>query len=285
MELLAVLRLLWDHRAIVTLGIVLALGAALVVGLHGSAGSNSGVGRIQLLLDTTDSQLVTSAPKEADTLPKRAVLLADLLESDEGRASLARSAGVPEEQVVVFGPSDRIDPPVKSPLVTQASAAASVEHAPFVVNAFASEESPIITIESHAPNARRAADLAKGASTSLRTLLVAADGTQSRGFVLEVIAPLRIGHLASASNRRSLGFVTALAVFSLWCGCVVLVAGTARKRRRTNLSGPLKTPLPVPVASAFANDADPAAERNPHSKVEWAGQLFGGMPRPLSRKH
>jgi hypothetical protein len=231
-ELVAILRLLWDRRAIVALGGVLALAAALLAGSHGSPGRTSGVGAVRLLLDTTDSQLVKNAPTEADSLPRRAVLLADLLATDGGTAILARSAGVPEEQVVVLGPSARIDPPVKSPLVTQAAAAASVADAPFAVKVFASERWPIITIEAGAPNARRARDLAAAAAASLRSLLVAADATQSRGFVLDTIAPPRSKQLTSASGRGLLVFSAALATFSLWCGCVVFLAGTARKRRR-----------------------------------------------------
>jgi hypothetical protein len=239
-ELVAILHLLWNHRVIVALGVVLALAAGLLAGSHGSPGRTTGVGTVRLLLDTTDSQLVKNDPKEADTLPRRAGLLADLLATDEGKAMLARSAGVPEEQLVILGPSARLEPQLRSPLVTRAFAAASVADAPFVVNVLASERWPIVSIEAYADNARRAGNLAEAAAASLQSLLVAADATHSRGFVLDVVAPLRSTQETIPSGRRRVMFIAAVATFSLWCGCVVFVAGTARKRRRVRTRGVMR---------------------------------------------
>jgi hypothetical protein len=232
MELVEVTRLLWGRRIIVGIGLVLAVVVGLLAG-RGSAHAapSTGLGTVQLLFDTSDSQLAEAAPLGADTLPMRAALLADTLATDTGRAAVARAVGVPMQQLAILGPSTRALPPVETPLVTQ-SAVAAVAKQPYVVDVFADEVTPIISIEAHAPDAERARSLAGAAAAGLRSLSVADDPSQSHGFVLDTVTPLRAKALAGPGRHRSMMMVAgAIATFALWCCGVVLLAAVSRRRR------------------------------------------------------
>ena len=243
MELVGIVRVLWDRRVIVALGAVLAVAAGVLAGQASSQGGLGGAGWLgwtRLLLDTTDSQLVTSAPVAADTLPMRAALLAETLSTDEGRANVARAAGVPETELVVLGPSTRIEPPVETPLVAQTAAVGAASRAHYVVEVFADELSPVISIEAHAPDRAGAGRLAQAAAAALRSLLRVHDASQSRGFVLDTVARTRTKRTVSASHRQLLMLASAVATFGIWCGSIVLCAGVTRARRRVT-----STPKPA----------------------------------------
>ena len=126
---------------IVALGAIVAVAAGVMAGQAGSKGKLGGpswLGSARVLLDTTDSQLVTSAPVAADTLPMRAALLAETLSSD-GKGDRRCAAGVTETEHAVLGPSTRIEPPVETPLVVASAAVGAASHARYVVEVFADE--------------------------------------------------------------------------------------------------------------------------------------------------
>jgi hypothetical protein len=228
---------LWDRRFIVALGIVVAVAAGLLVRHQSQAqgtAAGSGFGSVQLVLDTTDSQLVEGAPKGADSLPTRAGLLADALATEAGRVSVARSAGVTMEELAILGPAAMRAPIVETPLVRRVAAAASTAHTRDVVHVWTDDVTPIISIEAQAPTGAATARLARATAAGLRSLLNSEDGTHSNGFVLKTIAPLTIKHLATSSNASLRALGAAVVTFVLWCVGVVVLAGTAARMRRPN---------------------------------------------------
>ena len=236
MEIVTILRMLWDRRFIVASGIVVAVAAGLLV-LHQSQAKGAPTGSsfgssVKLVLDTTNSQLVEGAPPGADSLPTRAALLANALATEAGRASVARSAGVTMGQLTILGPAAMDPPIVKTPFVNRVSAAASNPSTKYVVRVLADEVTPIMSIQAQAPTRAETARLAMGTAAGLRTLLVSEDGTHSNGFVVRTIAPLTIKHLATSSYAALRALGAAVVTFVLWCVGVVVLAGTAARMRR-----------------------------------------------------
>ena len=237
------LRLLWDRKIIVALGAIVAVAAALLAGGANqaqSAAGSSGVGSLRMVLDTSDSQLVKAAPRGADTLSMRAALLANALATDTGTELVARKAGVADDQLVILGPAAIRPPVVETPLVTRVAEAAPTANVPNVVRVSADEQTPVMSIEAHAPDASRAARLTQATVAGLRSLLLSEDGAHSRGFVLDTVVPLRSREMASGTHvalptlgRGALAMLgVALGIFVCWCGCVVLGVGVARKSRQ-----------------------------------------------------
>jgi hypothetical protein len=219
--------------------VLVAVAAGVLAGrkVEDRAAPVSGQATVRMVLDTTDSQLVAAAPKGADSLPRRAALLADTVSTEAGTAGVARAAGVPRETVAVLGPAAISDPVLASPLVSRVSAVVASQGPPYVVDVKADELTPIITIEAHAPDVSRATKLTTATAARLRSLLVKQDGTRSRGFVLETVAPLKTKQLTSKTRPESLFMlVAAFATFACWCGCVVLATGVARRTRRPELA-------------------------------------------------
>ena len=236
MELLAIAHLLWRRRILVALGAVAAIAAALLVGRAMSGpGPGYGAGAVRVVMDTTDSQLVRAAPVGAATLPMRARLLATKLAADAGRATIAAAAGVPRDELTVLSPADKALPVIETPLVKQVRDAVSGANAPYVVEVFTQEYTPMITIRTSAIDPAHAARLAGAAEAGLRDLLIEADRSESRGFVLRTVAPVRAIRVVSPSRRPFIMLAAALMVFCLWCGSVVLFAGTVGRRRRLRL--------------------------------------------------
>ena len=237
MELLAILRLLWDRRYLVGLGVLVAIGAGLAAGSGRTAQVGSGLGSLRMVLDTSDSQLLEAAPVGATTLPTRAALLADTMTTDGSRALVARAAGIPVSQLTILGPAATSPPIAPDPLVTQVSATAATGSTPYVVDVIADDVTPIISIAAYAPDRARAGRLAAAAGGALRSLLVTEDGTRSRGFVLETFSPVRTRQIpGAATHRRVLMAGGAIVVFALWCSCIVIIAGISRRTRRERLT-------------------------------------------------
>src|SRR4051794_124588 len=217
MELLAILRILWDRRVIVGLGGIVAVAVGRRAG-QGAAAPPRAVGSMSMMLDTTDSQLVEAAAYGTDQLPKRAALLADGLTSDSATATIAREAGVPDGQLAVLGPSARQIPQVDTPLVSDVYAVASTASTPYVVNVLADQITPIVKIDAQAPNGQKATRLIQASRSVLRSLLLRDDGEHSHGFVLDTVVPLRTKPAPAASSHRRLMMAgAAVAVFGTWC--------------------------------------------------------------------
>jgi pyruvate/2-oxoglutarate dehydrogenase complex dihydrolipoamide acyltransferase (E2) component len=233
MELVAFLRILWVRRILVGVGILVAVGAGVLVGRKAearTAASGASVSTLALMLDTTNSQLVGAAPFGASTLPTRAVLLADAVTADAATRTVARRAGVAVKDIAVSGPAARRLPPVDSPLVSQVYRIASGWTAPYTVNVLADAMTPIVKVEAVAPDAAHAARLARAAGSTLRSTLVRDDGHRSHGFVLDTVSPLTTKALPVKSSHKSLIMAAGtIATFLLWCAGVVLVAGLLRR--------------------------------------------------------
>ena len=104
-------------------------------------------------------------------------------------------------------------------------------YAPYVVEVSVDDVTPIISIKANAPDDAHVRRLAEAAVASLRSLLVADNGSGSKGFVLDTVAPVRVERTPVASNAVVLMLGAALAVFFIWCLAVVVVVAAWRRWR------------------------------------------------------
>jgi hypothetical protein len=232
MELVAILQVLWQRRVLIAVGAVVAVAVAALGARSESAAVTGAVASGKVLFDTADSQLVEAAPKEGATTPMRAFLLGELVAGDEGRAIVARRAGVPTRELTVIGPSASLQPPLETPLAKQVRAATVAPTTSNVVRVFTDTVSPILAIEASAPDGRRAQALVDATANSLAALAAQHDATASHGFVTEVVASPRVRETVSASHRAVFAVVAAIALFALWCAAIVVAWGIAGRGAR-----------------------------------------------------
>jgi hypothetical protein len=231
MGLVATLRRLSRRRLLLALGLAAALAAGALGWSRGGAPRTGGaVASMQLMLDTTDSQLVEDAPAAAETLTARAGLLADALASADGTAAIARTLGVPAWQVAVLGPTADGAPPAPSPLSDKLSVATAVPATPYVVHVVPAPDTPMLSIVAYGPGTGEAARLAAGTAAGLQSLLVSADASGSRGFVLDTVSATRTRVLRTPSRRRAVAVAGALALACLWCGLLAVAPAPRRSR-------------------------------------------------------
>jgi len=240
MELVTILRVLWDRRIALGVGALAAIAVAVLGGAGVSLGPLGAIAGQQVtavvsgsvVVDTSDSEIVHVKPKAAETLAMRATLWADLLASEAAVERIARDARIAPDQLAVLGPSTRLEPAVATPLLTRASAAALAVREPNVLRVYSNQELPIVALEASAPDAQRARLLMDAAVEALRSQAAPARTDASPPFVVEPLAAPRTTEILGGSRRRIFALAGGVAVFGLWCGAIVVLAGIARGRRR-----------------------------------------------------
>ena len=229
MEVVNILRALWRRRALIAVGAILAIG----VGALASQGSKEVVGlaSTRVVIDTPRSQLVDPAPRGADTLSGRAALLADLASTERSTARIARAADVSPGELLVANPQLSV-PTLPTPLPEKAAPAAASVREPHVVLLRWDEALPIVTIDTRAPDARRAESLSVAAVAELERLAQPADARDTDGLAVETLAPVR-AHEVVRGPRRAMALAAALIVLTLWCGALIVVPGIAGATARS----------------------------------------------------
>jgi hypothetical protein len=229
MDLLGTFFLLWQRRILIAAGAVAATAIAVAVlqgvslGPLGSAGGGQvvGVASGSVLIDTPRSQLLNADPKGAETLPMRALLYADLLARDDVKAGIARQAGLKPEELDVLPPASRLEPPVSTPLVEQAIVVAAAPRATTVLSVYADGESPLISVDAHAPDGQRAEAVVAAAAGALESLVAREGGKQLR---VDVVKPPRGEEVASRSRAPIFAMLAAVVFFAAWCGGIIVLA-------------------------------------------------------------
>jgi hypothetical protein len=241
MEIVALLRVLWRLRIAVAVGMVVAIGAALVTWRGGV--TTLGVATTRVVLDTPESQLVDPKPVGADTLAWRSALLAELMESDAGRPRIAAAMGQPADRIAIVAPYLSI-PAKPSPLAESALAAAAATPEPYVVAVQAPGPLPIISIDATAPSGAEAKRLATAASDALKAAADVYHGNpeELQEFVVDSVGPVRAEEVHDGP-RRVATVAVAFVVFALWCAGVLVWSGLMRARRRR---------MPPPAVRALA---------------------------------
>jgi hypothetical protein len=227
MELVPLFRVLWRRRIVVGVGGLLAIVIAVMVGP--ATPVRGGVATTRVVLDTVHSQVVYRDPKGADTLTWRAVLLTDLMATEDTRASIARAVGVPESQLVIVIPA-LTAPSAPTTLPMAASEAAAIRPERYVIAFRYDETLPIISIETHAPSRAAAARLAAAATRALQADSSPTTTDVTQGFVVDSVAPIQMRATVSGSGPvKAIGL--AMVFFCFWSACVAVAPRIVRVLR------------------------------------------------------
>jgi len=239
------MRLFDDQRIVVGLGLLVAVaaGAFVIVGLPKKAGYPAANASGQVLLDTTDSQLVTAASQEAINLPMRASLLGDFLATAQGTSLLARDAHIAPSELTVVSPT-ALDPPAfQSPLEVKAAPFSAAATTPYVVllssnllTAVQDDPTPVLLIQTQAPDLAGATALVDAATSAMNSILASAGSAHGSPFVVRTVTPAHMIVIPKRSRRPVYAVIGGLVIFLLWYGAATVGSGVARRMRRPQLA-------------------------------------------------
>jgi hypothetical protein len=236
-ELVALARFLAHRRVLVAVGMLLAVLAGVGAGARTSATAPpTAIASGRVLIDQQPSLVADLKGIGQQTIGIRAVLLGDLLATDAGRQAIARATGVPLDRLSVSIPS--MSRPITAvPLPAKASTfeAMTQNAQPYGVTVISDDAVPILTISTHAPNRAEAVRLVYGATAGLRELIARRTVDAAHGVVAQPIGPPRdkLAPVVSHLPAPAVAPVTALMVFLLWCGGLLVASGLARAWRGT----------------------------------------------------
>jgi hypothetical protein len=236
-NLVTILGELRRQRGFVMLAALAALLAMLLVAFKlpslDSRRQQVGIATARVLVDTPESVILGVAPKGADTLGVRANLIASLMVEGDVRATIARQAGLPPDDLkgVAESAAD----------VATGSQPQEQEGNVLTTRVVASTDGdlPLIEIEAQAGRAASAIKLADAAVAGLREYL----DTKAAGEEIAAAKRLNVRGLGGAQAYESVrgpGILTALVagllVFALGCAAIVLAAVFRRGWRASSVA-------------------------------------------------
>ena len=197
MELIAVAQLLWRRRLLVLVGLVLAVGAAVVLG--SSPTPPRGFAMTRVLLDTSRSQFATDAPFGAETLAWRATLAAQTLGTDANRHVVAAGAGISPERLDITDIELTI-PTIPASLPRAAVQGAYSSAKPYAIDLHTDGLVPLISIAATAPDRGSAVRLAEATVAALESYTSAPANSERLALEVRTVAP--IDSVAIPGGRR-----------------------------------------------------------------------------------
>jgi len=240
------LRILTRHRALVGVGVALAVLAGVSVLFRISPSSPHFASRATTSATASVRVLIAAAGSETDdgesaidgTLGTRAKLLADKMATDATRAIIAHRAGVPADQISVLTPAMG-GPTVPIPLAVASSEAAATVPSAYVLGVSADGQVPIITIRGFAANAAAASRLTLAAVAGLDDLVAKRPGRPS-GFSAQPLGNV-VARTKYDSPSHAVALIAFLVVLGMWCSAVVVVVGAHRQWKLAQRRAPLAT--------------------------------------------
>jgi hypothetical protein len=228
-ELVPILRLLSRRPILVAIGAVVAI--AIGVLAAGGQTKKSGTASARLVLDTGRSQLIHQAPRGADTLPWRAVLLADLAGSRPLMDRIASQADIRRSELVVVHP-DLAEPVLPATLPTRAAEVARVISEKYVLTVRFDEMLPIVSLGAEAPDRRAAVRLVAAAVDTLEDAGTPTEAApQIQSLVVESAGPVRSRAIIDRPQPL-LGVVLAIVLFGMWCAALAVIPRVLSAWRR-----------------------------------------------------
>jgi hypothetical protein len=247
MEIISILRVLRRFRLLVAAGAALSILVALMMAYQvsflppslASKQRTSGVATARVIIAARTQPAFDLKSHITDTLGTRAALLADLLSNEDLRARIARGAGLKPDEVAVLTPVWG-PPTIDIALPVSATEAASLAYEPYVLRVTSAGKIPIIALRAIGPDPVRAAKVANAGIAAIDELI--ANRSPGRpNIVVEKLGPALTTTVVTGP-RRAVAAGAALVVFGLWCTGIVVLAGLARRRRRSPGSAPLYSP-------------------------------------------
>jgi capsular polysaccharide biosynthesis protein len=236
MELVNILRQLWRWRLLVLAAGALAIACGILASYKVTLPSHLesrqykvGLGSVNVLIDTPDSQVIDLDPKGADAVGTRANLLANLIATSPIKSAIAARVHMPASQLTFVTPSAG---GVTTPLADDASVQNKRNES--IISIRTATDLPVISVDTQAADAETAGRLANGAVLGLRDYLTSVAATQkvpeARQLVLRQLGAAQVG-TAVRGPRRLIGILVILFVFALGCVAIVVVSGVVRDWR------------------------------------------------------
>jgi hypothetical protein len=173
---ISALRELWKRKVLVTIAVIIALGASVlaVYQVNGASvskrGSAEAHGTTEILIDSARSPIAGSK-RDIGGLISRAGVFARLMGGGDVVAQIAEDAGVDPEAIDVAGPSPL---PGEAPGITEAAATL-----PYGLSFTEVPELPIVSVTTRAPTVKEAAALAAAAPEALRGVITSVQQQQA----------------------------------------------------------------------------------------------------------
>jgi hypothetical protein len=236
-EIISILRVMRRHRWAIAAGLPVAALIAVSMlfsvslGLPPKLGSkerSSATASARVLISQPDLSTFTLDSDSHQTLPTRAILLADLLMTDVARVEIARDAGIDPAQLTILGP-DTGPSPLEITLATEATAAAAAPTGPYLLTAGADGHIPIITLRGFAPDQATAIRLTRAANRTLRRTVAAKSGT------LPALVTDRLGAPTAKTvvtgPKKTMAVVAAFLFIVFWTASIIIFFALRARRR------------------------------------------------------
>jgi hypothetical protein len=244
MSVVVALRRLRRRRRLVVLTLIVAcaVGVAITRNIPSltSRQHRVGIASASALVDSSRSQVADlgdSSGTDVVTLAGRASLLASLMTSSPIKDTIAARAGINPADLIAEGPATVTGTGSPGPSVPDAPISMSNPKASLLdatVPTLAAGQIPVIQVNTQAPTAAIAANLADAAFTALQTEIRSLAATD-RIPTLEqvVIRPLGLANAAESSQGPGplLGIVAAIVAFLLGCGAILGIASVGEALR------------------------------------------------------
>ena len=252
MEVVHILKSLWMSKALVAIGAVLALAAAIALGVRGQT-ATGGVASAEVLIDAQESAISDLRP-ETLSLVTRSGILARVLGVDGATDMIARKAGVPASEIAVLGPAPSVDG-----VPDQASAERAAEFsesASHLVQVQREDEVPLITIFAQAPTTAGARRLADATAAALEKYV--SDYHQPSTVPERRQVKVRqLGPTQASEYKETPGVVLPFVVFSvifgLWCFAILAWPSIKAAWRSPEAAEPSSSLIVVGGASHTSN--------------------------------
>jgi len=235
-EIISILRMMGRHRWAIAAGLPIAalIGLSMLYNLSvfppklGSKERTSATAAARVLISQPDLSTFTLDSDSHQTLPTRAILLADLLMTDVARVEIARDAGIDPEQLTILGPETGPSP-LEITLATEATAAAAAPTGPYLLTAAADGHIPIITLRGFAPDQQTAIRLTSAANRTLRRTVAAKSGEMPNLITDRLGAPS--ARIIVDGPKKAMAVVAFLVFFTFWATAVIIFFALRARRR------------------------------------------------------
>jgi hypothetical protein len=265
MDTVTILRELWRKRVLVAGICVVAVivGAALHYRLPSlqSRRYDVGVATMNILVDTPSSQVVNVAPKGSDATGARATLLASLMVGGEIKSMIANRVGINANQLI--GTTSAVTDPATAGVGASTGTTPTIPANGYSYNTqvptdSVGDELPIIQLNTQAPTAAEAANLASAAVAELQQFM----NTKAVSEGITDANRLRVSGMGvPAATIQAKGaspmvvLLVMVVVFLIGCAAILGVQAVVRGwRHAAELEKELEDSESEPDAPAFADD-------------------------------
>lgn len=236
MEIVSILRVMRRHRLLIAAGLPIALLIALSMLYKlsflppklGSKDVVTATAATRVLVNQPDLSTFTLDSDSHQTLPTRAIFLADYLMTDVARVEIAHDAGVDPDGLTILGP-DAGPSPLEISLATAATEAAGTPTGPYLLTASADGHIPIITLRGSAPDTETAIRLTTAANRTLRRTIAAKSGL-TPGLTTDRLGT-PTAKLVVTGPKKAMALVSALLFFTFWTSAIIIFFALRTRRR------------------------------------------------------